>query len=404
MNNMAKSGIRVLVPNMLAYYGGVRRLLGEGLPHLQRVDGLKLEYAELCQNETDLNEMAKGGVTVNRDLGIPGRGVLSYRQGTKRIVDLIRSLPRIARLLWQLSRVVHQYELIYVHGYRELSIVQAARLLSRRNWRSVVVWHCHGLSDGRPPPLAAFLANRCGKVIAISEDTARRLCEIGVDASHIDVVYDAVDVDKIEARAKETISTLPRRRPGKFVILLPCASIRIGKGVHLAVSALENLPATCHLWVTGDPTDPVSKSYKNRLDTIMSWKGLNDRVHFIGYRSDIYSVMALSDVVVVPSVCREAFGLVAAEAMALGKPIVVSNRGGLPEVVGSHENGWFFDPNNPNTLAACLLDILLDREGAERRGSNGRKHVERTFRYDNWAENVRRVFLSVHIQSSGKRG
>jgi glycosyltransferase involved in cell wall biosynthesis len=386
---------------MLAYCGGVRRLLGEGLPYLQRSKRLMIEYAELCRNKKDMNEMERAGVPVNRELGVRGSGVLSHHQGALRTLDLLKSAPRLGKLIWRMRRSVSKYDAIYVHEYREMLFVYAAGMISGVRTGPTVVWHCHGLGDGAPPPFLAFLANKCFKVIAVSQDTARRLKEIGVDSSRVRVIYNAVDPERIKAQAKQQVFPLPKKGPGHSVILLACATIRDFKGVHIAIMALEKLPLTCHLWITGDPNDPASKHYKHELDIMIAQKGLETRVHFIGHRRDIYYVMACSDVVVVPSLCCEAFGLVAVEAMTLEKPVIVSNRGGLPEAVGSEENGWIFDSGDPTALAMCVRTILAEPESATKRAANGKRRVDRLFRFERWADDVASILTQCIPGVSG---
>jgi len=385
---MRTSKIRVLVPYMLAYYGGVRRLLGDGLPYLQRISDIEIDYAELCLNEGDMADMEADGVCVNRELGVAGNGVLSHRLGFRRLFDLLAAVPRMVRIILRLQRSMGNYDLIYLHGYRELLLASVAVLMGSRKPRPPIFWHCHGIGDESLPPFLAFLAKRCLRVIAISRDTASRLGEIGVDPCRIEVVHNAIDAGKIRKLSEEPGSSLLVKRPGETVILVPSASIRMAKGLHIAVDSLAYLPKNCCLWLTGDPEDPSAIKYRTDLEKVISESGLLDRVRFIGNRSDIYSVMKQSDIIIVPSLCREAFGLSVVEAMALGKPVIVSMRGALPEVIGSPENGWMFDHDDSTLLADCIRAVIADPEEARRRAANGKDRVDHLFHFERWAAEV----------------
>jgi glycosyltransferase involved in cell wall biosynthesis len=85
---------------------------------------------------------------------------------------------------------------------------------------------------------------------------------------------------------------------------------------------------------------------------------------------------AQADICVVPSVCEEAFGIVALEAMAAGRPVVASRAGGLQFTVVEGETGWLFSPGDAGELAE-RLDALLDDPGLRHRmGAAGRQRAQ----------------------------
>jgi spore coat protein SA len=91
----------------------------------------------------------------------------------------------------------------------------------------------------------------------------------------------------------------------------------------------------------------------------------------------------MADVVVVPSAEREAFGLVNAEAMAAGVPVVATRAGGIPEIVVDGQTGYLVDPKRPapelkDRVLAVLTDDALRREMGER----GRERVREHFTWD----------------------
>ena len=109
--------------------------------------------------------------------------------------------------------------------------------------------------------------------------------------------------------------------------------------------------------------DLDSKSaYVREIERTILAKNLSDRVHFGGHCDDMAAAYMLADVVILPAVEPEAFGRVAIEAQAMGKPVVVSHMGALPETVMPASTGWLIKPDDPDELA-WALDLALSMEG-----------------------------------------
>ena len=73
-------------------------------------------------------------------------------------------------------------------------------------------------------------------------------------------------------------------------------------------------------------------------------------------------------IALIPSICLETFGLVAIEAMSMGKPVIASRRGGLSDIVVDHETGLLIPPNDPNALQQAIQRLLDDPPLLERMG------------------------------------
>jgi glycosyltransferase involved in cell wall biosynthesis len=87
------------------------------------------------------------------------------------------------------------------------------------------------------------------------------------------------------------------------------------------------------------------------------------------------AVYNASDAVVVPSVCREAFGLVALEALAAGRPVIASSTGGLVEIVNEH-NGILVPPGDEAGLEAAMRALSGDLALRRRLGRAARQHAQ----------------------------
>jgi glycosyltransferase involved in cell wall biosynthesis len=103
-------------------------------------------------------------------------------------------------------------------------------------------------------------------------------------------------------------------------------------------------------------------------------RGLTHAVRFLGQRGDVPALIGLSRLVVLPSLA-ESFGFAALEGMALGRPVVASRAGGLPEVVADGETGLLVDVGDAPGLARALTALLRDPERAAQMGGRGRERA-----------------------------
>ena len=103
-----------------------------------------------------------------------------------------------------------------------------------------------------------------------------------------------------------------------------------------------------------------------------------DRVIFTGRRDDVPAVTAALDVAVLPSY-REAQGLTILEAMALSRPVVASNVGGIPEMVEDGVTGLLVPPHQPGPLADAIVRLLTDHPLADTLGRAGHDLVHERF-------------------------
>ena len=120
-------------------------------------------------------------------------------------------------------------------------------------------------------------------------------------------------------------------------------------------------------------------AYKQRiLQTARADAALRDRLIYLGFRADAECVIAAADVVVCSS-DFESYGMVNLEAMASGKPVVSTRRGGPSETVADGETGYLVDPRDAAALARQVIALLRDPALRARMGLAGRARVEARF-------------------------
>jgi glycosyltransferase involved in cell wall biosynthesis len=189
---------------------------------------------------------------------------------------------------------------------------------------------------------------RSGPLVFNSRYTLERARRAGCEAASMTVVYPGID---------ESLITLPTQQPWGWRLAY-VGRLDRQKGIDTAIRALARLPAqaTLAIWGTGDVV------YRGQCLELALTLGVGDRVHFAGWADPQQRALAYreSDVVVFPVRWEEPFGLVPLEAMAAGRPVVSTARGGTSEFVRNGENALVFDPDDDAALAACVARLAQD--------------------------------------------
>ena len=157
---------------------------------------------------------------------------------------------------------------------------------------------------------------RFRRIVVISEFMKSRLVANGIPASHVEVRPPKIEVGPSGGG------------PGRDIDMLYVGQLVRGKGVHLLLEAMARMKTRRTLDIVG------AGNMEGRLRTLAGRLGLGGRVRFDGFQPDPQGWMLAAKCVVVPSFWQEPYGLVAAEAVALGRKVVAFDIGGLPEACG----------------------------------------------------------------------
>ena len=167
-----------------------------------------------------------------------------------------------------------------------------------------------------------------------------------------------------------------------------------------ALGKLEDLSFTA--LCVGDVNDNPAFT-KKLLDQIESLK-LGDKVRLVGHCDDMPAALKITDLVVSASSSQpEAFGKVAIEAMAMGKPVVATRHGGSLETVREGETGWFANPSDSVTLAEALRHAIDNKDALEGVGNKGREWVKQHFTAARMCENTISLYRELLEEKAKKR-
>jgi glycosyltransferase involved in cell wall biosynthesis len=164
------------------------------------------------------------------------------------------------------------------------------------------------------------------------------------------------------------------------------------KGVHVLVNAIPKV-----LEKVNAKFVIVGNGYmKEQLSGLVKSLGIAQKVLFTGFVDDetLRKLQICADVSVVPSLF-EPFGIVALEAMAAKSPVVVSDTGGLGEIVDHDVDGVKVYTNNPDSLAWGIIRVLTDERNAQRLRSNAYKKIQEKYNWDRIAQQTENIYKSV---------
>jgi glycosyltransferase involved in cell wall biosynthesis len=165
-------------------------------------------------------------------------------------------------------------------------------------------------------------------------------------------------------------------------------SLEERKGHARAFEALAALPGGVKLIIAGAGEE------ERALRAKAASLGLERRVHFLGYRTDVDAILSECDALVLPSTF-EATPYVIIEAMASGLPVVASNVYGIPEIVRDGETGILIDPGAPEDIVRAISSLARDRDRGARMGRAAKKRYEEMFRIDRCVEETQAVYRDL---------
>lgn len=160
------------------------------------------------------------------------------------------------------------------------------------------------------------------------------------------------------------------------VIILAASRLEPGKGHENLIQALSRIgdvPDWC-LCVAGGFNRPEEAQYREKLEQLAIELGLKPRVRFLGELRPVTGFMRGVDILCQANELPDAFGIVFAEALLSGLPVVTPRMGGAPEIV-SDTCGRLVPPGDIDALAAALRELILDPGLRRRLGSQGPAHA-----------------------------
>ncbi|MNI60802.1 putative glycosyltransferase EpsF [compost metagenome] len=177
------------------------------------------------------------------------------------------------------------------------------------------------------------------------------ISEFGVSGKKLKVVPYGMDINAFQKLAEQPTSL--DARPGQKILICPARLVHIKGHKYLldALAMLKNVRTDwkCYLLGNGPAKDELLEQRKGLH--------LEEHVEFLGDRHDVPSLLRIADIFVLPSI-QDNLPFSIMEAQSLGKPIVVSDAGGIPEMVSHGKNGLVSPAGQSEPIFFNLLHLL----------------------------------------------
>jgi glycosyltransferase involved in cell wall biosynthesis len=265
------------------------------------------------------------------------------------------SISQLIPLIGRVTQMSHQFDLIFTNTQKALVVGAIASWLSRRP----LVHYLHDILSTEHfsqanCKIAVAMANLSASlVIADSKATRAAFIEAGGRPEITEVIYysfkpELYQVNKLRRDQLRSQFGLEHSfAVGHFSRLSPW------KGQHVLIEALQYCPENVVALLVGDAIfgeeEYVEKLYRQTEEL-----GLQKRVHFLGFQSNVPEWMTACDLIAHTSTAPEPFGRVIVEGMLCERPVVAADAGGATEIVEHDKTGWLTPPGDALQLAAVI--------------------------------------------------
>jgi glycosyltransferase involved in cell wall biosynthesis len=368
-----KYPLKILFVNPFADVSGPETVI---LRLMRGLDKERFAPTLLCPEE---GRLAKAARALGIDVHIISLEINFFTANPLRLgyqaYDLAKTVLRLISIIKR-----GRYDLVHINSHRiGLACTLAARLSG-----VPIIWHIHEIYQTTPlrrriiVELARHLPDA---LVAVSDAVAAQF----VPCSKLHCIYNGIDAVAYAAQAdREAVRREFHFGPSTIVIgCMGRLTPQKGQDIFLqAASLVAAVHPETRFLVVGDEALGET-GFKAYLEALACRLGLNGRVFFVGYRSDAASVMAAMDLFVHAAVIPESLPMVILEAMALGKPVVATATGGIPELIKDGQTGLLVPAGDASALAQSIHRLLANPDLAQQLGEAGRCRVEEQFSWKN---------------------
>jgi glycosyltransferase involved in cell wall biosynthesis len=326
----------------------------------------------------------------------PERGEFCSRAESSQIPVQVVRMPSLKGLglfslpssVWKLLSLIKKQEIEIIHANGSRCMIYAG--LSGKLSGVPVIWHVRATDTD--PLLDRFLALLSDRIIVNSRSVLKRF-SFFKEPARIALVYNGVDLKKFNPSVSgENI----RReysigRDEKVITII--GRLDGFKGHRYLLEAAKRVldgSRQVRFLIVGDGV------VRDKLEILAKDLEVAGSVVFCGQKHNVPEFLAASDVVVSASL-KESFGRVIVEAMAMAKPVVATNVGGVPEIVQDGKTGILVEPADCDGLASAIISVMDSAETAFKLADEGQKRVRENFSLENHIREIEEIYNTLCV-------
>ncbi|MBE9046312.1 glycosyltransferase family 4 protein [Pleurocapsales cyanobacterium LEGE 10410] len=339
-----------------AYSQTSKVMLFDDGPLQQRLETSGVEVATVKASETLLNLRTSGGL------------------------NSLSMIPELWNMAGAIAREAKDYDLVLANSQK--AFITAA--LSALRGSPAICWHLRDILTAKHfskvnRTVAIFMANRfASRVLVNSHATGKAFVAAGGKEELVRVVYNGFESERFDAVTMEDCQEArDRLGMGNAPLVGLFSRLSYWKGQHILLEAIRKLPQV-HAILVGEALFG-EQDYVSELKTLAELPELAGRVHWLGFRDDIPTLMKACDIVVHTSTEPEPFGRVIVEGQLAQRPVIASAAGGALELIEDGVNGYLFPPEDIISLRQLIDKLISDRTLAKSVAQQGYEDAKTNF-------------------------
>lgn len=306
-----------------------------------------------------------------------GRGYYRFIRGFKIIFSILKK---------------GRFNLVHSNGYfADIMSLPAAKLLSLPFLST-----CHGyINTGIKLKIYnnidIFFLRFSDKIFAVSKDIVGYLIKMGVKESKIIGFYNAIEIYKDDKKFEQYRNSIRLKYniSNKDMVIGYVGRLSDEKGIKYlfkASSMLCDRGYKIKVLVIGD--GPL----KEELESMAADGNLHEIIIFTGFIKDVEKYLASIDIFVLPSI-TEGTPMALLEAMAMGKPVIATEVGGVPNVVKSGKNGLLVPSKDSEKIGDAIQYLMSNKNMCEKISIAGKKTVEKEYSIEGWVKKIENEYI-----------